>query len=159
MRTINLTRGYSAIVDDDDYARLAQHKWQANVCKNAVYAMRREGGGVRRCHYMHREVMGNPPALMIDHIDSNGLNNSKSNLRIATRSQNFCNRRSLSGSVSKFLGVGLNGGKWTAHIRVGGKQVSLGRFTEEEAAARAYDTAARHHHGEFARPNFKVKNG
>ncbi len=154
MRTISLTRGYSAIVDDDDYETLAKHKWYATVCKHTVYAMRREGGGDRRCHYMHRDILSATGSIMVDHIDHNGLNNSRANLRLATRSQNLCNRRSKEGSASRYLGVGRNRDKWVARIRKGGKQRTLGYFSDEADAARAYDTAARELHGEFARPNF-----
>jgi hypothetical protein len=157
-KAIPLSKGYSAIVDDDDYEPLMRHKWYANVASGTVYAMRKDGS--RKCHYMHRDLMDAPRGYVVDHIDRNGLNNTKANLRVATHSQNFCNRKPKEGAASKFLGVSKNRNKWVARIRIGGVQRTLGRYENEQEAALAYDRAAREFHGEFARPNFfEVRNG
>lgn len=95
---------------------------------------------------------------LVDHIDGNGLNNTRSNLREATRSQNQHNLKSVTGS-SSFKGVcaynikGQWTGKWKAYMTFSGKHISLGYFTSEEEAALAYDRAALAAFGQFARLN------
>ena len=99
-----------------------------------------------------------PPAHMcVDHADMNPSNNKIENLRLATKRQNGCNRQPKRGAKSKYLGVTrrCDDKAWQASISVKGKTISLGKaFQREEAAALAYDAAARRYHGEFARPNF-----
>ena len=105
----------------------------------------------RMIYYLyHREL-----PEFIDHIDGNPLNNSLTNLRAATKSQNSMNRRSRINSSSKYLGVCWHKArkKWVAHIRVGGKSTYLGIFICEKEAARAYNKAAAEHFGEFANLN------
>jgi hypothetical protein len=94
---------------------------------------------------------------LVDHIDRNPLNNTRANLRFCTHSENQRNKASKPLSTSKYLGVHWHKKdcKWQATIRVEGKKVYLGSFKSEEDAARAYDAAAREHHGQFANPNFK----
>lgn len=95
---------------------------------------------------------GNWPASEIDHVDGNRTNNSISNLRQATRSQNNANRLLRPGR--RYRGVYPNRNRWTAYIQHSGKTHYLGSFATEIDAARAYDDAARSVHGEFANPNF-----
>ena len=111
---------------------------------------------------MHRFILGlEDSSLIIDHRDSNGLNNQKNNIRIATYSQNGANTRLRKGA-SKYLGVCLRSGDrikntdkiWLSQIRVNGRRKYVGVFATEEDAARAYDAAAKIHHGEFANLNF-----
>jgi hypothetical protein len=108
---------------------------------------------------MHRDVMGAPDGLLVDHINQNGLDNRRSNLRIATGAQNQRNAHGRGihrgkASSSAFRGVSRSKGKWGAHVSVNGRNIRLGTFVTEEAAARAYDKAARQYHGEFAGLNF-----
>lgn len=107
----------------------------------------------RIIHFIHHGEL--PDCL--DHIDGDRLNNRIENLRAATSQQNQRNIRSQKNSSSKFLGVNWQktAKKWRARIKFNGKQKSLGLFTDEIEAAKAYDAAAREHHGEFANPNFK----
>lgn len=89
----------------------------------------------------------------VDHRDHNGLNNTRDNLRVATRSQNHRNRQKLPGNAtSDYKGVSWDKarGRWTAHIKIGGKAKNLGRFEEELTAARVYDAAALRLFGSFA---------
>jgi hypothetical protein len=108
---------------------------------------------------IHRLVLisfsaNNQRDLHVDHIDSDPSNNNLSNLRWATVSQNSMNSCSRAGSASKYKGVSRAGSRWRANIRLNGKQVHLGVFESERAAAMAYDAAAISGFKEFARPNF-----
>jgi hypothetical protein len=107
---------------------------------------------------MHREVLGVPPHLFVDHINHNGLDNRKANLRPATKSQNCQNKRlGRKNTSSKYRGVHWHRrfGKWQASIRVNRKSIHLGYFTDELEAAKAYDRASSKYHGDFGKPNFK----
>jgi hypothetical protein len=112
---------------------------------------------------MHRQIMGvSDPAIKVDHRDGNGLNNCRLNLRLATNRQNVRNNRGRKRRLGPYKGVHPSGRPlkpWAAKITVDGKTVNLGRFTEPEQAARAYDAAARKHFGEFARLNLPDEMG
>ena len=151
-RRIPLTRGKFALVDSADYYRLAQFNWQAMAGNNTFYATGRADGKATK---MHRLIMDPPAHLLVDHIDRNGLNNCRSNLRLCTIAQNSCNAIPH-GSSSKYKGVCWNKRKkkWIARIRLSGKIYSLGYFTDEITAAKAYDKKAGQLHRQFACLNF-----
>ena len=107
---------------------------------------------------MHREILGlTDPKIQGDHIDGNGLNNQRYNLRTATHTQNQRNRKNFIKGTSKYKGVSLNkkNKKWIVRIRNGGKQIYLGHFLDEIEAAKKYDEMAKIYHKEFAYINFK----
>lgn len=111
---------------------------------------------LHRTHYLHRVLM-NPGNLMVDHINGDGLDNRRVNLRLATNAENQRNRRLNRNSTSGFKGVTASGNvlnPWAAHIRHVGRRHHLGLFPTREEAARAYDEAARRLFGAFALPNF-----
>ncbi len=93
-----------------------------------------------------------PEGYEVDHINHDGLDNRRCNLRLATRANNCHNQRSFKGS-SKYKGVWRVGEKWAACIRVDGRSKRLGTFVSEKEAALAYNQAAREHYGEFAKLN------
>lgn len=101
--------------------------------------------------WMHHFVFGK--RVLLDHIDGNGLNNQKSNLRECTYSQNGANRRKNTKTLGRFKGVSFLRGKWMARLQVMKKRLYLGYFTEEIEAAKAYNDAAVKHFGEFAHIN------
>ncbi len=152
-RLIPLTRGQFAIVDAEDYPRLSRFIWFAEGARNKYYAVRKENG---KSIKMHRQILNAPDHLVVDHIDHNGLNNRKKNLRLATFTQNCQNQRRCSHGTSKYKGVCWNKRckKWAAAIKCDNKTYYLGYFKDETTAALAYDSAARRLHKDFAALNF-----
>ena len=159
-RRIPLTKGQYAIVDPEDYERVSRYPWQAVKSRNTYYAMRwgRRGKDGRRKRYqMHREIMGMGAEEVCDHVNGEGLDNRKVNLRGASRAENSWNTgKSRVRSRSKYKGVAWDkrDEKWEVRISVKGKRIYIGRFEDEEQAARAYDAAAVKYHGRYARVNF-----
>lgn len=159
MKLIPLTKGYHAMVDDEDFKKVSQFKWYAAVTPHTVYAKRigpRDINGKRQNILMHRFILGLNPSRIekqCDHINGNGIDNRKENLRLATGSQNCANTRSPGGK-SQYKGVYPLGGYWAAQITMNGKITYLGRYDTETEAALIYDHKARELFGEFARTNF-----
>jgi len=159
-RRIRLTQGKYAIVDPDDYARLSRYKWHAAKGGHSFYAMRGQWSGKlkkRLTIMMHREIIDVPDGFVPDHINHNSLDNRKANLRLATPADNARNARYPKiNTSSKYRGVWYNKQtkKWRATILVNRKRKQIGCFSDEVAAAKAYDCAARKFHGDFAVLNF-----
>ena len=164
MRTIPLTRGKIAIVDNKDYAFLAQRSWCCGAdgyVKSEESLGSKDGKRKRRTLLMHREIIRPKIGYEVDHINKDKLDNRRRNLRIATRSQNCMNRESFSGASSRYKGVSWHrtSQKWAARIKKDGKTKWLGTFKSERAAARAFDDHVSKMHGKFAVRNFaKGKN-
>ena len=153
MKEIPLTKGKVALVDDADYDALMVRSW----CYDKGYAWAKIDG---RKQSMHRWLLGGPEGLEIDHINSNGCDNRRQNLRTATRAQNNHNRHRFPKNkrTSRFKGVCFHNKKdppWRAQMTIDNKTVHIGYYDTEEKAARAYDAAAKKQFGEFAKPNFE----
>lgn len=156
MKEIPLTRGYVALVDDEDYERVvASGSWCARPNGRTVYAQQRatRADGRGTTIQLHQFIAG---TTHVDHKNGDGLDNQRSNLRVATQGQNMFNKRLYASSTSGFKGVTRRKGtgKWAAQIQGGGHHRYLGQFATPEEAARAYDVAAVELFGEFARLNF-----
>lgn len=151
MKIIYLTSREHVLVDDDDYARLAAHRWCPSVNLHTTYAMRSVAG---RTIYMHREILQPDAAMHVDHIDGNGLNNQRANLRPATMAQNLANQRRRSDNTSGIKGVTWDRQTqmWRAQIHVHGKHVCLGRYRELDDARQARCHASARYFGELSRP-------
>lgn len=162
---IPLTQGYEAVVDAADVSLVGSFNWYAEIEKRpdgsikAVYAVRkrRDANGVQKGERLHRVILGAAPGLEVDHRDGNGLNNKRSNLRIATTAQNQRNQRISSVNTSGYKGVTWHSqrGKWQAQIKINGKVKYLGCFTSALDASAAYQSAAVDAFGEWA--NIGVK--
>jgi len=153
-----LTQGEFALVDEEDFVRLRQHVWTLTRSKHLKYGYRQswESGGVVNNVRLHREVLRLPVGgPHVDHINGNGLDNRKSNLRVATQKQNSRNQKLSAANTSGFKGVYWHplSQRWSAKIKVNGKVVSLGTHADPKDAAAAYNTAAKQYFGEFARLN------
>jgi hypothetical protein len=155
-RRIPLTRGKFAIVDPEDYEWLSKYKWNAQKSPKNCYAKRMPHKcGKRVLCLMHREILKVPKHLVVDHINHDGLDNRKANLRPATISQNALNRPYIKHS-SKFKGVTFDkeNKNWRSEITYEKQKIHLGKYDDEIEAAKAYDEAAKKYHGEFASLNF-----
>jgi UDP-N-acetyl-D-glucosamine dehydrogenase len=162
-RKIYLGDGESAILDLQDYYRLRGFKWFLSGNKTNLYASRTYKIGHKKVTIksMHRDITNAPKGLVVDHINGNGLDNRRENLRLATHAQNMYNRPKIKSKTSSpFIGVYFDNRipKWTAKIRFQGKRIYLGSFKSEIDAAKAYDAAALKYHGQFAKLNFSEKN-
>jgi HNH endonuclease len=156
MINIPLTKGLSAIVDDDDDNLLKDFSWHACGKKGHEYGATRKRK-TQEFIYMHHMIAGRPPSgFVTDHINGNTLDNRKSNLRFVTVAQNVYNKRKQkSGRTSKFKGVywAAHASMWRVRVAVDRKIFEIGYFKVELDAARAYDEAAKLHHGQWARIN------
>lgn len=147
---IILKHGIVCLIDEQDYDMLSQHKWYLKLGKYAMTTINRKN------YTMHRMILGlTDRKILVDHINGNGLDNRKANLRTCNSQENIRNTRKHRGS-SKYKGVCWDkyNKKWKSSIVVDLKHISLGNFLDEEVAARAYDKAAIERFGEFAWLNF-----
>lgn len=142
---------FIALVDDEDYDYLIQWRWSVIKVHKTYYSIRSEKN---KSIIMHRVIMKTPNNMVVDHIDHNGLNCQKINMRNCDYSQSNANRRTW-GKRTKYLGVYIDRSYIKAQIRKANKTYHLGLFKTQEEAAIAYDNAAKIYFGEFANLNFK----
>ena len=162
MKTIELSQGKQAIVDDEDYEEVNKYKWCAHKGCRTFYACRtlRINNGIQRKNKyisMHAFLLAPLKKQQIDHKNGNGLDNRKCNIRVCCYADNARNRPKCRGvKGSKYKGVTWN--KWRnnfqAQIMVNGKRQFRRSFKSEIDAAKAYDTAAIKYFGEYAQVNF-----
>lgn len=147
---IPLTKGFVAIVDDDDFDEISKHNWHCSInSKVNIYAR----AIINRQQFkMHHLIIKKRNGLLIDHINGNGLDNRRCNLRLATREQNARNRRLHSNNTSGHKGVSYRktDKKFSAYIRVNGKRITLGMFKTIRPAIEAYREASKRLHGDFS---------
>lgn len=150
---IQLSRNQFAIVDKSSYEKIKPHSWYAIYCYDRFYA----AATIRKkTVLMHRFLTNAPNGKIVDHIDGNSLNNSLSNLRVCTQSENIQNQRpKKKGMSSKYQGVyfAKNINKWRAQARINGKTTHLGCFPTEYEAAIAYNAAVSKAYGIHAKLN------
>jgi hypothetical protein len=158
MKEIPLTQNKVALVDDEDYDELSKHRWYAYRGRKTFYAERTKSvfGRGKITILMHREILGARRPLEVDHIDGNGLNNQKTNLRLCSAAENRHNSPRNYNNSSGYKGVSFAAkrGKYVSQICVRGKQINLGRYSTAVEAARVRDIYAKKQYGEFAWLNF-----
>lgn len=168
-KLLKLTRGYSTLVDEEEWEELVKYKWRSNTCGDKTYAVRErkrdewpEGVKVSETVYLHRFLLNihlfNGRSLVGDHINGDSLDNRIDNLRICSSQENGQNKKGRRGGSSRYKGVVKmkdRGEKWQAYIRTGGRKKHIGTFDSELDAAKAYDVFAVRHFGEYAMLNFK----
>lgn len=156
VREIPLSQGQVALIDDEDAFRVVPFKW------SAVRPDGRHWYGKRVIHvdgktfnlYLHRYILAVPDAVHVDHINGDGLDNRRENLRIASRRQNLLNSKGYGTSGYKYVTAAASGHGFRVNLKVNGRVRSFGRFEDAKEAARVADAAARHFFGEFAWTNF-----
>lgn len=158
MKEVDLCGGGKAKIDHSDSDLVNRYVWSIERKGHTSYAVcYLDPSDLTRCIRMHRLIMQPKPDEVVDHIDGNGLNNQRFNLRICTLAENSRNRRKSPGRSSNYKGVTKTTGRkkcWKAQIATGAKVRSIGYFATEEEAARAYDLAAVDVFGQFACLNF-----
>lgn len=161
MKCIQLTKGQVAIVDDEDFERLAQWRW---YCSSSGYACRQVQNSGKTCQGktrqkqlpMHSSILPPTVGFRADHINGNRLDNRRSNLRYVTLSQQCINRSHFGKlfekkGISKHWSRGKHTGKYIARIQAEGVSKYLGLFNSVQEASDAYEKAALELHGEFRR--------
>jgi hypothetical protein len=157
VKKINLTQGYYTIVDDEDYEYLSLKKWHvklsggAYACGKLWLPEERKSKNIK----MHRVILGiTDPSVIVDHINRDGLDNRRVNLRICSRTQNQANRV-VSYGTSRYKGVAFDkkNENWESYIGYQGKKIHLGKFDNEIDAARRYNEEALKLFGEFSMVN------
>ena len=162
--SIPLTRGYCATIDAEDAVMVCSHKWSVCISTRkdgtirSAYAVRKitDTKGMQKRILLHRVLLDAPNDMQVDHIDGNGLNNRRENIRLCTGQENSRNQRTRICS-SRYKGVSWHKKRrvWQSYIRNGtdGRQVHLVYFKSEIEAATAYDNAAKLSYGQFANLN------
>lgn len=140
--------GLFALVDDCDYEALSPFKWY--ISPKGYVTRHVPGGRGRGTVYMHRQITDAPKGKIVDHKDGDGTNNTRTNIRVTTQSRNVQNARPRKNKISRYKGVAWSEQRWHARIQIDRRQIGLGYFTTQRAAAFAYNEAATKLFGEFA---------
>lgn len=152
---VPLSYGRFCFVDLIDAEWVQKHNWFCDrpPGRSGIYVIRTEGGKVIR---LHRAILDAPSELEVDHVNRNGLDNRRCNIRLATKSQNNANKPLPGNKTANYRGVSRCKARncWQAQFKIHGKNRGLGLYDDQRDAALAYDAFARHHFGEFAQLNF-----
>lgn len=151
--------GYTVIIDEDDFERVSKYKWHVRSSDKKKwgkiyfdYVDKTSGRSIT--FSLHRFIMGSIPNdhTIVDHINSNTLDNRKSNLRKCTAAENSRNRGLQKNNKSGIKGVRrVKNGKWIAQIKVNNQVIYLGSFDSPEKAKKNYELSSKQYHGEFGR--------
>jgi len=149
MKTLQLTNGYKAIIDDDDFERVSAFKWYGAKSRMNVYVCHGRSPALR----LHRFILNAGQGDFVDHINGDTLDNRKANLRICTNAENIRNSRKYSTNASGFKGVSYIAwrNKWASKITFNYKKHFLGYYDTKEEAFEAYKAKAKEFFGEYAR--------
>ena len=159
MQLISLTRGYEAMVDDEDYERVMKYRWQVLLRANGTVScasrafQERPSMKIRR-EALHVFLMGKRDGFTVDHEDKDPLNCQRYNMRWGTKSQQNANRRSVLTNGYRGIYPVSESYKWEARVYYQRKLYRGGSYYTKEEAAKAYDELAIRIYGEFAEVNF-----
>lgn len=154
MKEIKMSKGKVMLIDDSDYGLMSRFAWSWFKSRNTYYASTDIGG---RCRILaHRLILGAKQGQLTDHIDGDGLNNQRSNIRLCSRSQNCQHTKIRMDNRTGYRGVHKLAKGFVAKIRSNGERHYLGYFPTAIEAAQVYDIAARKYHGDYASLNFMV---
>lgn len=152
---VRLTRGYTAVIDAADVGFVEGFNWHSAVFKGTAYAVRNapKPCGGQSTLRMHRIITSAQESLVVDHINGDGLDNRRQNLRVVSHALNMRNQSLRSDNKSGLKGIRWREPtqKWNAYINVDGKHYSLGHYATKEEAYAAYIEGSKRFHGEFAR--------
>jgi hypothetical protein len=152
VKTLHLSQGKTAIVDDEDYERVSSRKWHYNC----GYVKTNDYSNGHIIIKLHRFILNAPENMIVDHINGDKLDNRKENLRLCTQNENTKNARKRASATSKYKGVSFpkTRNKWQVQIQLNKKKMHVGYYTDEIEAAKAYDKKAAELFGEYAVLNF-----
>ena len=145
--------GYEVVIDDDISNNLMKYRWHVKSRRHGIYfaAMVKQPDGKEKAIFLHRFIMGEPPGLMVDHIDGDHFNCQRENLRICTNAENSRNRKKPITNKTGFKGVSMCRGKYVAKVKCMNKSYYLGAYNTPQEAADAYNTKAKELFGDFYR--------
>ena len=149
MKEIQLLCGKKAFVDDCDFEKLQEYRWKSRSRGTTTFYAEAKGSRLS----MHRIIINAKKGEQVDHINRNGLDNRRENLRLCSHSQNQINRPQQKNNTSGYKGVYLFKKKWRACIKIKGKLLYLGYFSDKKEAAETYNKKAKELFGEFAYQN------
>ncbi len=160
-KQIPLTKGKFAIVDDEDYLYLHKIKWRVHCNNEILYAVTGSHHNGDKEVLMHSMIMQTPEGKVVDHINHDGLDNRRCNLRVTDQSINMYNRRKTQGKFSAYKGVcwSASHNKWLARIWIKKRMVRLGYFDNEVDAAKAFDAGMAKYRPGCSLPNFPPASG